>query len=231
MKVVENGKGMPRLTVRTFRMINHRSSAYSPFITMTYFGGDLETAAGTRPIGVFVKRGKVPVWSFQEVVEPTLSQPLSLVVKEVAAKLAGQLYGSRGSDRSVDDLVARIGARSAESFLDVYALGFSNNARAVPTLVTLTGDSDEYVRLAAISSLGTLRASQQFEALKSLYTGSTLWQDRAMAMKAIGDLGTPESRAFLERETATWSGQKGNESLWTRRVIDLYLPGKGGLPD
>lgn len=226
MKVVENGKGMPRLTVRTFRMINHRSSGYSPFITMTYFGGDLETASGTRPIGVFIKRGKVPVWSFQEVVEPTMSQPLSLVVRELAAKVAGQLYGSRGSDRNVDDLVAKLAARGNDSFLDVYALGFTNNARAVPTLVTLTSDSDEYVRLAAISSLGTLRATQQFEALKTLYTGSNLWQDRAMAMKAIGDLGTPESRAYLEREMANWSGQKGNESLWTRRVIELYLPGR-----
>jgi hypothetical protein len=230
-KVVQDGKGMPRLTVRTFRMINHRTNAYAPFITMTYFAGDLETSAGTRRIGVFVKRGKVPVWSFQEVVEPTLTQPLSLVVKELAAKISRETYGSRGSDKSVDELVAKLGARGADSFLDVYALGFTNNPRAVSTLVSLTSDGDEYVRLAAISSLGTLRAAPQLAQLRSLYGGANLWQDRAMAIKAIGDLGTAESRALLEKEIASWSGQKGNEALWTRRVIELYLPGKESAPD
>jgi hypothetical protein len=226
MKVVQDGQGLPRLTVRTFRMINHRATGFSPFVTMTYFSGDLETPAGTRRVGVFVKRGKVPVWSFDEVVEPTFNQPLSLVVKELSAKLAGELYRSRASDRSVDDLVARLGARNPDSFLDVYALGFSNNPRAAGTLASLTGDADEYVRLAAISSLGTLRATSQMEALRSLYAGSNLWQDRAMALKAIGDLGTAESRALLEKERAAWAGQSGLEPQWTQRVIDLYLPAK-----
>lgn len=226
VQVVRGDKGVPRLNLTTFKVINHRATGFSPFVTLTYLGAEFETSSGKRRVGAFIRRGKVPVWSFQEVVEPTFSQPLSLAVKELATKIADQLHGLRGSDKTVDDLAAKVsGSRSSESFLDVHALGFTNNPRAVSTLVALVRDSDEYVRLAAISSLGTLRAISQYNLLKSIYEDrSTPWHDRAMALKAIGDLDTAEGRAFLAQEMQYWQGQgRGNEPQWTLQVIRLYL--------
>ena len=44
-----------------------------------------------------------------------------------------------------------------------------------------------------------------------------------MAIKAIGDLGTVESKAFLAAQASFWETQKGLEADWTLQVIRLYL--------
>jgi len=224
VRVIRGDKGAPpRVYLTQFKMINHRATGFSPFVTFTYLAADVETPSGTRRVGTFIKRGKVPVWSFQEVVEPIFSQPLSIAVKELAAKLGAELYGVRASDREVDQLAAKLGNRGADSFLDVYALGFTNNPRAIATVASLVNDPDEYVRLAAISSLGTLKATAQFEQLKTINQSANLWQDRAMALKSIGDLGTPEARAYLVAQKQYWQGQgRGNEPAWTLQVLGLY---------
>lgn len=224
VQVGKAADGYPQVDVRTFRMQNHRTNGYTPFITFTYISADVRTAAGSKRVGVFVKRGKVPVWSFDEIVQPTLNEPLSLAIKELASKLSRELYGARVSDAEVDRLLARLQTRNGASYLDAYALGFGNNAKAVPALVQMTRDEDEYVRIAAISSLGILQAQDQLPLLKSIYADAKLWQDRAMAIKAIGDLGTPEARAFLEEQAERWRSQEpGKESTWTSQVIALYL--------
>lgn len=217
--------GLSRINLRTFRVQNHRVNGFSPFVTFTLLSADIDTGTETKRIGVFVKRGKVPVWSFDEVVEPTFNQPLSLAVKEFSSKVANTLYGYKASDAVVDELVKKLDTRTPDSFLDVYALGFTNNPRAVDTLVKLVKDEDEYVRLAAISSLGTLGATNQLPLLKSVYENSDgLWQDRAMAIKAIADLNTAETRNFLSSEMKRLETQSGdNDSRWTTQIIGLYL--------
>jgi hypothetical protein len=221
--VATEDKGTPRLNLRIFNIQNHRVSGFSPWVTMTYLSADLETAAGPKRLGAFVKRGKVPVWSIDEVVEPTYNQPLTLAIQELAGKVAVDLYGYRASDATVDRLVAKLAQRTENSYLDVYALGFTSNPRAVPKLVELTKDAEEYVRLAAISSLGNLRAIEQFDLLRSICQGAELWQDRGMAIKAIGDLGTPEAKEFLASEMKRWENQAtNNEALWTMQIIRLF---------
>lgn len=222
---VSAGEGaFPRLDLKSFRMQNYRASAYSPFVSFTFLSVDLETSAGKQRLGVFVKRGKVPVWSFEEIVEPTLNQPLSLAVKELAAKVAGRLYGSRSSDAEVERLTTKLKSRNDDSYLDVYSLGFTNNEKAVATLLDLTRDSDEYVRMAAISSLGTLGAKDQLDLLKSIYRDGNMWQDRAMALKAIGDLDTPESKSFLAEQLATLQAKgTDKDAAWSIQVIGLYM--------
>lgn len=224
VNVEGQGNGLPRLDVRSFRMQNHRASGYSPYVTFTFLSADLQTAAGPKRIGVFVKRGKVPVWSFAEVVEPTLNEPLSVAVKELASKVARELYAAQAPDAAVDTLVAKIDASKEDDYLDVYALGFTNNPRAVPALVRLTKATPEYVRLAAISSLGTMRAADQFDYLKTLYRDANLWQDRAMALKAIGDLDTADGRAFLSQERERLREKAGDrEAQWMVDLIGLYV--------
>lgn len=218
----------PNLFLQTFRMQNHRSNGFAPFVTFTYLSADIDTPSGKKRVAAFVKRGKVPVWSFEEVIEPTLNQPLSLAVRELATKIAAQAYGWRASDAQLSALLAKLAAPAkleGDAHLDVYALGFTNHPGAKDRLVQLAQHSDEYVRLAAISSLGTLGAKDQFGWLKSLYEGrDAIWQDRAMALKSIGDLGTPESRTLLTDELKRWESGKGDkESIWTAQVIRLYL--------
>jgi hypothetical protein len=227
VKVKTGETGQPTLALQTFRMQNHRSNGFSPFVTFTYLSADIDTPSGKKRVTSFVKRGKVPVWSFEEVIEPTMNQPLSLAVKEMASKIAAQAYGWRADDAEVQRLLDKVSGDklAGDAYLDVYALGFSNSPKAVGRIVELTRHGDEYVRLAAISSVGTLGASGQMDMLKTLYERRDgVWQDRAMALKAIGDLGTPESRGYLEAELKRWeSGESSKEAIWTAQIIRLYL--------
>jgi hypothetical protein len=222
---VVGNEGRPVIHVHTFRMLNHRASAFSPFFTSTYLSADIETPQGPRRIAAFVRRGKVPVWSFAEVIDPTFNQPLSLAVKEFSSKLASALYSYKASDTTVKELVAKVsGTPAADTFLDVYALGFTNNPAAIDTLLTLTKSSDEYVRLAAISSLGNLRATGQFGLLKSIYQDvAASSAERDMALKAIADLGSPESETFIRAEIKQLSAKGDTEAQWTSRMLALYL--------
>jgi hypothetical protein len=215
--------GIPRIRVKTFRIQNHRPNGFAPFDTFTYLSADLESGSGTKRIAAYIQRGKVPVWSFDEVVEPTLNQPLSLVVKEFASKVANTLFGHRASDNVVKDLVAKIATRNELSYLDVYALGFTNNPTAIDPISKLLDDPDQYIRLAAISSLGNLGAVSHMARLVSIYQGPGSWHDRAMAIKAIADLGTAESKAFVSGEIKRLGGKTDNDTILMTQVIALYL--------
>ena len=225
VSVVVGSDGSPKLHLKQFHLINHRASGFSPFFTFTYFMADMETTLGTKRIAAYVRRGKVPVWSFDEVIDPTFNQPLDIVVKEVSSKIAADLYNYKASDEVVNQLVEKISrSRSDNTYLDVYALGFTNNPSAIDTLVKLAHDSDEYIRQAAISSLGTIRAVDQFELLKGLYIApSVTRQDRDMIIKAIGDLDTPDSRSFIKEEAEKASKMSDKDAIWTTRVLALYL--------
>jgi len=108
---------------------NHRSSGYSPFVTFTLLSADVETPNGKERIAVYIRRAKVPVWSFAEVIDPTFNQPLSLMVKEFSAKISALLFNHKISDSKVEELIAKT-------------------------------SKDEYVRQAAISSLGILKITE-----------------------------------------------------------------------
>ncbi|HEX5057384.1 MAG TPA: HEAT repeat domain-containing protein [Gammaproteobacteria bacterium] len=212
------------IMISRLKMLNHRSNAYSPFITFTSLEGTLSTPARSQRIAVYVKRGKVPVWGFQELVEPTLNEPLDLLVKEFATKISNALYNLKASDSYVDELITKTsGSMTGKSYLDVYQLGFSNNQKAVPHLVKLVKHSDEYVRLAAISSLGNLKAESQLDFLKSLSHNAESWSERGMALKAIGDIGTADALAFLKQESERLKAKSDKEESWSQDIINLYL--------
>jgi hypothetical protein len=216
--------GAPRLHLKTFRIHDHEVTSYSPFVTLTLLSADVETASGSRHVAVFVKRGKVPILSLDEVVDTVFNDALSVAVKELATKYVAVAYGYRSSDRTVEEIARRLATRTPQSFMDVYELGFTNNPAAVPRIVELLNDPNEYVRLAAISSLGTLGASNQFARLKAIYDGGArMWQDRAMAIKSIGDLNTSESRALIEAEANRLAAATPSDDRdWTLEVLGLY---------
>jgi HEAT repeat protein len=146
-------------------------------------------------------------------------------VRELASKLANYAYGYRASDETVKALTAKInGTRTSDTFLDVYALGFTNNPAAIDTLIMLAKDKQEYVRQAAISSLGNIGASSQFNLLKSIYQDRQVsWQDHSIALKAIADLGTAESRAFIGDEAKRLRASSSKEARILGQVLALYL--------
>jgi hypothetical protein len=219
--------GSTTVQIKRMQIENHRVNGFSPFVTFTSVRADVLTDRGPQRITSYVKRGKVPVMSFDEVIDPTYNAALAVITKEVAAKLNQQLFQQAISDEDVNALLRKIqvdGGKSADAYLDVYQLGFGNNPRAIPDLVKLSSHVNEYVRLAALSSLGILKATSQYEFLARTYENSTLiWQDRAMALKAIGDLGTPESRAYLQKQQSQLEGRKDKDATWTKEIIALYL--------
>jgi len=81
-----SSSGEWELDVKTLRMRNHRTNAYTPFITLTMLSGDVTTPEGVKPIGIFITHGKGPVWTFLEVIEPIFTQPMSMLGKELAAQ-------------------------------------------------------------------------------------------------------------------------------------------------
>lgn len=223
---IESAKGSENvLSVTQFYIRNHRTNGYTPFITFSNFKGTLAHAGGTETIAAYVKRGKVPVWSFNEVIEPTLNEPLALISKEVAAKINQIIFGYRISDQQVKDLVADIHSNADEkdTYLKVYELGFGNNQSAIKDLVEMTKSDEEYVRLAAISSLGILKAESHIDLLWSIYQDSKIWQDRAMALKALGDISSEPALSKL-KQAQTETKQENEKAIkWFAEVFDLYL--------
>jgi hypothetical protein len=217
--------GALSVDVKTLRMRNHRTNAYTPFITLTMLSADVQTPEGAQPLGVFIVRGKVPVWSFSEVVEPIFTQPMDLLVKELVAKLNAILFGQSISDQAVRDLTQQIesGPVDERTFLSVYQLGFGNNSSAISALAGMAKHENQYVRLAAISSLGTLRATDHVDLLKSIYEESKEWDDRAMALKALGDIGTTDCVNYLRSTRSQLQSASGKENEWNAEIIDLYL--------
>jgi hypothetical protein len=224
-QVSHTATAKPAIHLKDYRMENMRTNAYTPFITLTYISADVETGDGSKRIGTFVTRGKTPVWSFEEIVEPTLNQPLALGIQEFASKFANAVYGFRAGDDTVKSLTERInGTRTPNTFLDVYALGFTNNPAAIDTLIGLTKDSQEYVRQAAIASLGNIGATAQLGLLKTIYQDATVsWQDRCIALKSIADLGTAEAREFITGEAKRLGADSSKEMQVMSRILSLYL--------
>lgn len=210
-------------------MRNHRAMGFSPFTTVTMFSADILAPDGNHRVGSFFMRGKVPVWSFDEVIEPTMNQPLELLVKELAAKINMVLYGQSTSDATVQMLIDKVNSdpAAALAYLDVYQLGFSNNPLAIEALTKMTGSDHEYIRLAAISSLGTINADSQVEQLISLFNGDGFWQDRAMAVKSLGDIaamGNERAMMFLQNDVEPkLQGETAVGAGWAREILGLYL--------
>lgn len=216
------------ISVNKLFIRNHRANGFSPFVTFSMLSADVATPSGKQRIGVYIKRGKVPVWSFDEVIEPTFNEPLSLLVKEFSAKVNGLTSNQSISDEQVSKLAAEANIKplSATAYIKVYQLGFGNNKSAIKSLVEFSKHEDEYVRLAAISSLGILKAETELAHLKNIYSTASSWQDRGMALKAICDIGTPEALGFantVKAELDKPNDKNKDDIAWTKEILALYL--------
>ena len=158
-----------------------------------------------------------------------MNQPLDLLVQDLAAKINMHVFQLSASDATVQELIANVKADPVAdlAYLDVYQLGFSNNRSAIDALVECTGSPHEYVRLSAISSLGTINAYDQVDHLIALFSGDANWRDRAMALKSLGDIavmGSDQALSFM-RDGAenVLTGETAVGAEWSREILGLYL--------
>lgn len=207
------------LDVDKYRIRNLRTTGFSPYWTFTTFAGDLKQNGDSRRVVFYFKRGKVPVWAFREVEDPCYNVPVSLMVKEIASKINRYYFGLQASDDKIKSLVDDINNQFDEfSFLKVLELGYTNNPAAIESLVALTHHQDSMVRVCATCSLGVLGAVDQFDYLKELYnTKKNI--EKTMALKAIGDLGTPEALDFIQ--SVKISSDYKDDMI--REVVDLFI--------
>ena len=228
--VAASDAGDAEVRINKISMRNYRSTGFSPFTTTTMLSADVVGPSDTHRVGAFLMRGKVPVWSFDEIIEPTLNQPLELLVQELAAKINMHLYSQTATDADVQALVDKVNANRDDglAYLSVYQLGFSNNATAIPALVDMSNAEEQYVRLAAISSLGAIKAADQVDHLIGIFTNDAYqWQDRAMAVKALCDLavmGSEQADNFVRTEVELGiAGETATGATWIKEILGLYL--------
>lgn len=90
-----NEKGDITLEVTRFDIINRRVNAYTPWESFHCFSGSVTNAVGTFPIHAYFFNGKVPVWSMNEIQEPCINLPLSIIIKEIASKINRVAIGAK----------------------------------------------------------------------------------------------------------------------------------------
>jgi hypothetical protein len=218
-----------KLDVVNFKIFNHRSNAFSPLITLTQFAGDLWVNGEKQRIVSFVKRAKVPLWYITEdrIVENTYNQPVSLIIQDIATRITQRLDNNKMSDQAIKVLVEEINNKKTDDtsrYFKVYQLGFSNNKLAIPYIINYLDHKDDYVRLAAISSLGLLDAESEVTRLNKIFTSAQIWQDRAMSLKALADIDTPEAKIILDAEWERVSkiAKPNKEEKWNKNILSLY---------
>lgn len=207
------------MDVDKYRIRNLRTSGFSPYWTFTTFAGELKQNGDSRRVVFYFKRGKVPVWAFREVEDPCYNVPVSLMVKEIASKINRYYFGLQAPDDKIKSLVDDINNQFSEfSFLKVLELGYTNNPAAIEPLVALTHHKDSMVRVCATCSLGVLGAVDQFDYLKELYSTKENIE-KTMALKAIGDLGTPEAIEFIKSVKVS----SDYKDKMISEVVDLFI--------
>jgi hypothetical protein len=218
-----------KLDVVNFKIINHRTNGFTPLITLTQFAGDLWVNGEKQRIVSFVKRAKVPIWYITEdgIVENTYNQPVSLVVQDLATRITQRLDNNKTSDQAIKALVEEINNNKTDDttrYFKVYQLGFSNNKSAIPYIINYLDHKDDYVRLAAISSLGLLDAESEVTRLNKIFTSAKIWQDRAMSLKALADINTSEAKAIVDAEWERVSkiAKPNKEAKWNKGILSLY---------
>ncbi|BFM12549.1 hypothetical protein R50072_27020 [Simiduia litorea] len=217
-----------QLQLLSYDTISHRNNGFSPLVMIAMVKIDLVENNQKHRIAAIVKRAKVPIWTVTEepLVEATINQPQEILIKEVAAKINVALFNDKLTDSDVDSLINDVKANIENediAYQKLYQLGFSNNPKALPTLQEFSKHNAEYIRLAAISGMGMLGGESVFEELKALYKSGNQWQDRAIALKAIGDIRTTEALEFLKTEQAKWSDQTTQEAIWNKKIVALFL--------
>lgn len=214
------------LEVVRYQIINRRATGFSPWEAMHIFSGNIIKDGKKTLIKAFFYGGKTPVWSMNELEEPCFNIPVSIIIKDVASKINRVVFNYAAPDEKIDRLTSEISSEIGKTvegpFWKVLELGYTNNPKAMEPLKRYSQQGEEFFRSCALSSIGILGGEDQLEFLKQRYSGAlSSFNDRYMAVKAIGDIGTIEALQFIReiRKDSAYSKEAG-----LKYCVDLYVP-------
>jgi hypothetical protein len=223
--VAADGSDGPVLKVEKYQILNFRASGFSPWEACHIFSGILVSGERQTPIKAFFYNGKTPVWSMNELSEPCFNVPSSILIKDIASKINKALFKFSASDLAVEKLSAEIESEIPNNvpggpFWKVLELGYSNNPKAAAILSRYASQGDAFFKSCVLSAIGILGIEEQLDFLKQQYNAGG-YNARYMAVKAIGDIGTPEALKFIQEiKTADIYEKEGG----LKSSVDLYAP-------
>lgn len=211
------------LTVKKYQLVNHRASGFSAWESYHVFLGQLTMGSTTCTIPSFFFNSKIPVWSMDEIQKPCVSDPMGVIVKDVAAKINQCVFSYGASEADVQRLAtaaaSAVAADTRTACFPLTDLGSTNNPAAMATLMKFAGHDDSSVHNCAASAIGTLGAQEQFGFLEDRFNYFA-GNDKVMPLKAIGDIGGSRSQDFLRQ---VQKSRLYNEENGVRYCTDLYL--------
>jgi hypothetical protein len=221
------GKTAPEgltLLISRYQIANARATGFSPWESFHIFSGTIINNGQEKTIKAYFYNGKVPVWSMGELEEPCFNIPISIIIKDVASKINQVVFNLHAPDgkvnRLAEEINSDIGGKNYSNFWKVLELGYTNNPQAMEPLKTYAQTGDEFFKSCALAAMGTLGADGQMEFLKQRYREGW-YNDRYMAIKAIGDIGTPEALQFVQSlKKEPVYGKEGG----LKYCVDLYAP-------
>jgi len=212
------------LEINKYQIINRRATGFSPWEAMHIFYGTITNNGKKTPIRTYFYNGKMPVWSMKEIEEPCFNIPISIIIKDVASKINSVVFNYSAPDEKINQLTSEISAEFGKDdngpFWKVLELGYTNNPKAMEPLKQYSQQGYELFKSCALSAIGTLGAGGQLEFLKQRYAACG-FNDRYMAVKAIGDIGTPEALQFIQalKKENAYAKESG-----LKYCVDLYTP-------
>lgn len=212
-----------QIKLRRFE-IRNAASHFGPLVTFASLAADVSNGQKTVRVVGYVKNLKLPIWVMSEVDRPCYSNSLRALVGDVASKINRDFIGRVGSDAEISRLeLATSDKDAAKAIQATYELGYTNNPKAIAILTRLVKSDLEPQRAAALSGLGLLGAVEQLAMLEDVYINGKTTSDRYSALKAMGDLGTPEALEYLARAPQS-TDDKSAEDI--TELVALYLEGR-----
>jgi hypothetical protein len=201
------------LDVNRFYFRNRRLSGFSPWITFTNFRATVTYQGRAETVTSYFHAGKVPMWSMDEVVEPTYNYPWRVVVREVVTKLNRLYFKTRPPENLVQAAVRSLeGDAPLDAILDAAFLGAPELLPRLETLVKTSSSGNVVVY--ALDAIGIIGDATSFPFLRDYYP-TARERGQLLSLKAIGDLGTPDALAFVRSQPPG-----DDENL--KELIDLY---------
>lgn len=210
------------LTVKKYQVVNHRASGFSAWEAYHLFLGQLSVGDKTCIIPAYFFNSKIPVWSMDEVRQPCLNIPMSLMVKEIVSKINRCAFNYAASDEEVGrmaaDVLAKVKPDTQFACMPSIELGSTNNPLAMKTLEKIAEDQDSFVKTCAITAMGILGPQNRFDYLVGKYAQFTN-NDKVIPLKVIGDIGTDKARDFVRKIK---DDKIYNEENGVKYCVDLY---------
>jgi HEAT repeat protein len=146
-----------------------------------------------------------------------------------AAPFLGIALAQLASERTLPLLVRMVRAKEPEVREQAaWALGSFREVDVAPVLDALTGETDPFVRLNLIRSLGRLGVPGGRDTLRRFYFPNDPEIIRIAIVRAAGSSTAVEMLPFLERTLSTGNADELAESL--QALVCLGVPGTGYLP-